>query len=203
VREIVAPRPRVLIAHGWLGHAGQFRPLARRLAEAGFDTVVLSYPTVFGSFDRAVELAREAAVSGSRAPLHLVGFSLGGLVMRALASEHPVGLVSLLLIGTPNAGSPIADLVGRFAPTPALRRLSTAAPALPSVTGVPVGCIAGSRRGPMGLLFGEENDDRVAVSSALAISHRDARIIAVGHRALPFSEETASLAVRFLRDGHF
>jgi hypothetical protein len=55
----------------------------------------------------------------------------------------------------------------------------------------------------MGLLFGEENDGRVAVSSALAIAHDDARTIPVGHRALPFSAETASLAVRFLRDGHF
>jgi alpha-beta hydrolase superfamily lysophospholipase len=200
---LAAPRPRVLIAHGWLGHARQFRPLAGRLAEAGFDTAVLSYPTVFGSFDGAVELARQSAVFGSAAPLHLVGFSLGGLVMRALAAESPAGLASLLLIGTPNAGSPIADLIGRLAPTPALRRLSTTAPALPAVTGIPVGCIVGSRRGPMRLLFGEENDGRVAVSSALAVAHNDARTIAVGHRALPFSTETASLAVRFLRDGHF
>jgi pimeloyl-ACP methyl ester carboxylesterase len=200
---VTSPRPRVLIAHGWLGHAGQFRALARRLAEAGFDTAILSYPTMFGSFERAVELARRAAVSRSSAPLHLVGFSLGGLVMRALAAERPAGLASLLLIGTPNAGSPIADLIGRFAPTSALRRLSTTAPALPSLDNIPVGCIAGSRRGPMGLLFGEENDGRVAVSSALAISHHDARTIAVGHRALPFSAETASLAVRFLRGGHF
>ena len=193
----------MLIAHGWLGHPGQFGPLARHVARAGFDTAVLAYPTMFGSFERAVELARSTAASGSGAPLHLVGFSLGGLVMRALAAERPAGLASLLLIGTPNAGSPIADLVGRFAPTPALRRLSTTAPPLPAVTGIPVGCIAGSSRGPMGFLFGEENDGRVAVSSALALEHRDARIIQVGHRAMPFAAETASLAVRFLRDGHF
>jgi pimeloyl-ACP methyl ester carboxylesterase len=193
----------VLIAHGWLGHAGQFRPLARHLTEAGFDTAVLSYPTMFGSFDRAVELARRAAACAPQAPLHLVGFSLGGLVMRALAAERPAGLASLLLIGTPNAGSPIADLVGRVAPTPALCRLSTAAPALPVVSGIPIGCIAGSRRSPMGVLFSEENDGRVAVSSALGISHHDARIIPVGHRALPFSRETANLTARFLRDGHF
>ena len=197
------PRPRVLIAHGWLGHPGQFGPLGRHLARAGFDVAILSYPTMFGSFERAVELARRMAVSEPSAPLHLVGFSLGGLVMRALAAERPAGLASLLLIGTPNAGSPIADLVGRFAPTPALRRLSTTAPALPVVEGIPVGCIAGSRRGAVGLLFGGENDGRVAVSSALAIPHHDARTIAVGHRALPFSAETASLAAGFLRNGHF
>jgi len=55
----------------------------------------------------------------------------------------------------------------------------------------------------MGDVFGEENDGRVAVSSALTLEHRDARIIQVGHRAMPFAAETANLAVRFLRDGHF
>lgn len=200
---MIAPPPRVLIAHGWLGRAGQFRPLARHLAEAGFDTAVLSYPSLFGSFDGAVALARRAAEGAGGAPLHLIGFSLGGLVMRALAAENPPGLKSLLLIGTPNSGSPIADLVGRFVPTPALRRLMTTAPHLPPVSNIPVGCIAGSRRGLLGMAFGEDNDGRVAVSSVLAIPHHDARIIPLGHRAMPFSLETADLAVHFLRAGHF
>jgi pimeloyl-ACP methyl ester carboxylesterase len=182
--------------------------LARRVTEAGFDTAVLSYPTLFAPFELAVDRARRAVegTSGERAgsrPLHLVGFSLGGLVMRALAAEKPFGFASLLLIGTPNAGSPIADLAVRFAPTPALRRLMTTAPALPEIEGVPVGCIAGARRGPMGFLFGEAHDGRVAVSSALGTSHGDARIVTVSHTALPYARQTADLTVRFLRDGHF
>ncbi len=121
-------RPRVLIAHGWLGHAIQFRALARRVTEAGFDVTVLSYPTLFAPFELAVDRARRAAEGLAGGPLHLIGFSMGGLVMRALTAEKPPGLASLLLIGTPNAGSPIADLAVRFAPTPALRRLMTTAP---------------------------------------------------------------------------
>ena len=199
-----AQRPRVLIAHGWLGHAIQFRGLARRVTEAGFDATVLSYPTLFAPFELAVDRARRAAADGGAgAPLHLVGFSMGGLVMRALAAENPPGLASLLLIGTPNSGSPVADLAVRFAPTPALRRLMTTAPALPEIEGIPVGCIAGARGGPMGVLFGEPHDGRVAVSSALAVPHRDARIVAMHHTAMPYARQTADLTVRFLRDGHF
>ena len=193
----------MLIAHGWLGHAFQFRPLARRIAEAGFDVTVLSYPTMFAPFEVAVDRARRAALGAAGAPLHLVGFSMGGLVMRALTAEDPPGLASLLLIGTPNAGSPMADLAGRFAPTPALRRLATTAPALPEPTGIPVGCIVGSRRGPLGFVFGEDNDGRVAVSSALSVAYRDARIIPVSHTAMPYARQTADLTVRFLQDGHF
>ena len=37
---MTVPRPRVLIAHGWLGHAIQFRGLARRVTES------LSVPTI-------------------------------------------------------------------------------------------------------------------------------------------------------------
>jgi pimeloyl-ACP methyl ester carboxylesterase len=195
--------PRVLIAHGWLGHAVQFRGLARRVAEAGFDATVLSYPTLFAPLELAVDRARRAAERTGGAPLHLVGFSMGGLVMRALAAEKPPGLASLLLIGTPNAGSPIADLAVRFAPTPALRRLMTTAPALPEIEGISIGCIAGARRGPLGPLFGEPHDGRVAVSSALAISHSDARIVTMHHTAMPYARQTADLTVRFLRDGHF
>lgn len=201
--SVTTQRPRVLIAHGWLGHAVQFRRLARRVTEAGFDATVLSYPTLFAPFELAVDRARRAAEGASRVPLHLVGFSMGGLVMRALAAEKPPGLASLVLIATPNAGSPIADLAVRFAPTPALRRLMTTAPSLPEIEGVPVGCIAGARRGPMGFLFGEAHDGRVAVSSALVIPHRDARIVAVSHTAMPYARQTADLTVRFLRHWHF
>ncbi len=193
----------MLIAHGWLGHAVQFRGLARRVTDAGFEVTVLSYPTMFAPFELAVDRARRAGEGTAGVPLHLVGFSMGGLVMRALAAEKPSGLASLLLIGTPNAGSPIADLAVRVAPTPALRRLMTTAPALPEVAGIPVGCVAGARRGPMGFLFGEPHDGRVAVSSALAIPHQDARIVAMHHTAMPYARQTADLTVSFLRDGHF
>jgi pimeloyl-ACP methyl ester carboxylesterase len=200
---LTEPRARVLIAHGWLGHAIQFRRLARRVTEAGFDVTVLSYPTMFAPFELAVERARRAAGSVAGVPLHLVGFSMGGLVMRALAAENPPGLASLLLIGTPNAGSPMADFAGRIAPTPALRRLMTTAPRLPEPAGIPVGCIVGSGRGPLRFLFGEENDGRVSVSSALSVVHHDARVVPLSHTAMPYARQTADLTVRFLRDGHF
>ena len=88
---MTALRPRVLIAHGWLGHAVQFRRLARRVTEAGFHVTVLSYPTMFAPFELALDRARRAAGHTADAPLHLVGFSMGGLVMRALAAESPPG----------------------------------------------------------------------------------------------------------------
>jgi pimeloyl-ACP methyl ester carboxylesterase len=196
-------RPRVLIAHGWVGWPGQMRPLAQHLAAAGFETTILAYPTAFAPFSRAVEIALKAAGARGSSALHLIGYSLGGLVMRALAAEKPPGLASLLLIGTPNTGSRLADLACKVVPTPALRRLSTSAPELPVVNGIPVGCIAGSKSDPFGFLIGSQNDGRVAVASALGVPHDDARVVPVSHRGLPFSPETARLAVSFLTTGSF
>jgi len=192
-------RPRVLIAHGWGGWAGQMR----RIAEAGFRTTLLSYPTAFASFDRGVDLARRVVDASDTAPLHFVGYSLGGLVLRALAAESPPGLESLLLIGVPNAGSPLADIVTRIVPTPMLRRLRTSEPSLPNLGNIRIGCIAGSRKGPLGLILDGDNDGRVPVTSALGIGYHDARVIREGHRALMSSRETARLAVSFLTMGSF
>ena len=164
---------------------------------------MLSYPTAFASFDRGVDLARHAIDGGDDTPLHLVGYSLGGLVLQALAAENPPRLESLLLIGVPNTGSRFADIVTRFAPTPTLRRLRTSAPPLPQLGDVRIGCIAGSKKGPLGLILGGENDGRVPVTSALGIGYHDARVIHEGHRGLMSSPETARLAVSFLTMGNF
>jgi hypothetical protein len=124
--------------------------------------------------------------------------------MRALAAESPPGLRSLLLIATPNAGSPLADIGRRFMPTPALRRLSTDAPRIgPVPPHVRVGCIAATRSDLLGCLIKGENDGRVPVASALAIPHDAACRIHQRHDALPSAPETAELALRFLRDGGF
>ena len=98
----------------------------------------------------------------------------------------------------------MADLLRLFLPTPALRRLSTDAPVLPPPPpGIRVGCIAGSGFDPLGLMMGEANDGRVAVSSALAVPHDDSRVLRLRHDTLPFALETAALVVSFLRHGHF
>jgi pimeloyl-ACP methyl ester carboxylesterase len=191
------------MAHGWLGGSWQLRRLSRHLQAAGFAARTISYPTAVAPFAAALDAARRAAQAGD-GPLHLVGYSYGGLVMRALAAESPPELVSLLLIGTPNNGSPLADLAWQVAPTPVLGRLRTAAPALPAVPkGVRVGCIAGSRADIFGWLIDEPNDGRVAVSSALSVPYADARVLPVDHTALLWSPQVAELVIRFLRQGHF
>jgi pimeloyl-ACP methyl ester carboxylesterase len=198
------PQHRVVLAHGWLAGPWQLRSLSRHLRSAGFAVSIAGYPTAIAPFAAALDSARRAILASGAGPLHLVGYSYGGLVMRALAAEGPAELASLLLIGVPNAGSMLADLAGYVTPTPVLRRLSTTAPPLPPVSAnVRIGCIAGNRTDPIGWLMREPNDGRVSVSSALSMPHADARILPIAHAALPSSPLIAKLSVQFLRSGHF
>jgi len=194
--------PRVLLAHGWLSGPWQVASLGKALSAAGYEIVYIRHKSWFGRFEVAVEAALAAAYVESGQKLHLVGFSLGGLVMRAVAARHPPGLASLLLIGVPNAGSTLADLVRWIMPTSSVRRLSTKAPALPDPPpGVRVGCIAGNRRGLLGLLLPAPNDTRVTIASAFAIRHNEAHIVGYNHRELPDCDETHRLAIAFLKAG--
>lgn len=187
------------MAHGWLSGPRQLAALGRALEEAGYDVRYVAHRSLFGRFDAAVETALKIADTAEDTPVHLIGFSLGGLVMRATAAAMTRNPASLLLIGTPNAGSTLADLVGRLLPTPAIRRLSSTASRLPEPPpGVRVACIFGDQAGIVGRLLTGDNDSRVTVASALAVRHDAAFGVSCKHRTLNRHPETLRLALAFL-----
>jgi len=203
----VSAKERVILIHGWLGFPIELVPLGRALAEAGFETSYVRHYSLFGRFETAVE-AGIREVRRDLRPVHLVGFSLGGLVARAVAEACPDEVRSLLLIGAPNGGSPLADILARFFPTPSLKRLCCAAEPLPDpAPALPVGCIAGSHGGVIGTLFEDRfagaNDSRVSIASAFDIRHDSEAVIDCTHFALRFHPQVMRHAVSFLCDGTF
>jgi len=201
------PSQRVLLIHGWLGFPIELVPLGRTLAEAGFEASYLRHYSLFGRFETAVETGIREVRCDPR-PVHLVGFSLGGLVARAIADACPDQVRSLLLIGAPNAGSPLADILSRFFPTSSLKRLCcTAAPLPDPDPNLPVGCIAGNDSGIIGTLlegqFAGPNDSRVSIESAFDVRHDAEAVIDCTHFALRFHPKVMRHAVSFLRDGAF
>jgi len=163
---------RVILAHGWLGRRNELAPIGTALAAAGFEVEHVKLYTLFGRFEAAVDAVLKAVLAEPDRRVHLIGFSFGGLVMRAVADRCPSRIESLLLIGVPNAGSPFADLLSIVFPTSAVRRLACAAPSLPAPPeGLRVGCIAGTRGGCLGMFLRRPNDSRVTVASAFAIPH--------------------------------
>ncbi len=192
-------KERVLLAHGWLGDDYELSAIGDALEHAGFEVEHIEFDTLFGRFEAAADevIKRVRAEPG---PVHLIGFSFGGLVMRMAAGACADQVSSLLLIGTPNEGAPFADLLRCVFPTSAVRRLACAAPALPAPPkGLRIGCIAGTHGGFLGLFLKGPNDSRMTVASAFAIPHTYEATVHCKHEVLRAHPDVLRHAVSFVR----
>lgn len=212
------PPAIVVLLHGFAGFAFMNRPLTNALRRAGYRPVEMGYDSWGHSLDRICEdLAPEFARLDGDAQLHIVAHSMGGLVARALIHRHrPARLSRVVMLGTPNGGSEVADLFER---TPWLRPiLGRAAPAL--VTQRPaaiealfgrcvdydLGIIAGSRPFvPIGAarVLPSPNDGKVSVASTHLPGATDHITLRLAHSQLPYHAAAHEQIRHFLDHGHF
>lgn len=185
--------------------------LRHRVGATGFATHALSYPTVHAT---AVEVVSRIADEIARLPppVHLVGHSLGGLMLLKLfelAPAQPPGRV--VLLGSPLAGSHAARSVASWALGPALLgRL-----ALEEIVGGgprrwtqsrELGVIAGSTSAGLGRLVSdlpEPNDGTVAVEETRLPGMTDHVVLPVTHTGMLFSQQVATAIAAFLQRGRF
>ena len=188
----------VILLHGIARTALSFRKMQAALDTAGFATLNLDYAsrrhpleTLAGYIHPAIE-PFAAGIAGA---LHFVGHSMGGLLARVYIAKHrPQRLGRVVMLGTPNGGSEIADRFRNFAPYraffgPAGQQLGTqrdaaVAAILPPVD-YPVGIIAGDRSiYPLAsALLPKPHDGRVSVENTKLEGMVDHVVI---HGAHPF-----------------
>ena len=115
----------VLLVHGYAATESVWTPLRRALVQAGFGHIISLNYNSFAADPAAVsaELTHQAleTLAAAGAPrIHMVGHSLGGLIVRcALASSAPLSsrTASAVTIASPHRGAWLARLApGRFAP---------------------------------------------------------------------------------------
>lgn len=123
VAPVVTP---VVLVHGYLGTTAAWGPLVRRLHADGFVNVFTQgYDSLSSGVPQlAVELADQVTtvVRGhQRCGVHLIGYSLGGLVARYAVQRLELDRVvaSVATVATPHRGSPLAWL----GPGPAVAQL--------------------------------------------------------------------------------
>jgi hypothetical protein len=208
-------REMVVLLHG-LGRSNTAMwLLARRLENAGFLVERVGYSSLRQSPEEIIaEVSSQIrGCCADHAPrLHFVGHSLGGLVIRAYLQDNPVAhLGRVVLIGTPNQGTPLVDrfqdhcLFALLGPTTG--SLGTDGESLPhrlTTPHYPVGVIAGVVDRPLNdsLLPGPD-DGLVPVESTKLEGMSDFVVVESGHSALRYDEEVANQVIAFLRRGKF
>ncbi len=201
----------VVLVHGlWLTGV-ESALLRRRLSGLGFNVQQFSYRTVRAGLEENVR-DLHAFVTALAAPVvHLVGHSLGGLVILRLNERYtdlPPG--RSVVLASPVGGSQAAEglarrawgrrILGRCLAEAVLKRPAWRA------GGRETGVIAGGLGIGLGRLFATfdgPHDGTVAVSEtrlADAIAHR---VLAVSHLSLLFSREVAAEVAHFLEFGRF
>lgn len=201
----------VILVHGLWMHGLAFALVRRRLARCGYTVAAFSYPTVRGTLaDNAGALARFLARFDAPR-IHLVGHSLGGLVvLRLLASHADARLGRVVLMGAPYGGSHCAAVLRRI---PLLGRLlgrsipdwlDAPRPALPPT--VEVGVLAGDRSLGLGRVIpglAKPNDGVVAVAETRLPTARDFIVLPVAHSQMLVSRRCSDAVNNFLRTGNF
>ena len=119
-------RAPVLLVHGYAGTEHMWHPLRAALAGAGFDHVIaLRYNTFRADIHRVadwlVEQAHRTMTACDADGVHLIGHSMGGLVVRDAVQARGLGdrARTAVTLATPHHGSPFA----RFAPGPCARQM--------------------------------------------------------------------------------
>ncbi|WP_063692320.1 alpha/beta fold hydrolase [Bradyrhizobium stylosanthis] len=209
--------PGVVLLHGIARTSASLAKLERALQGSGFTTLNIDYPSRREPIaDIADDIHPAIARLAERdAPLHFVAHSMGGLVARAYIARHrPARLGRVVMLGTPNSGSEVADLLQGFSPYrafygPAGLELTTTPAAAPNVLPAidyPVGVIAGNRFiDPVAglLVLPKPNDGRVSVRSAMLPGMTDHVIVKASHTGLPRHPAAIEQTIAFLRDGRF
>lgn len=198
---------RVVLLHGLWMPGMAMHWLAARLRGAGFDTEVFAYPSIAGGPEQAVPRLVEVL---RRGPAHVVAHSLGGMVaLQALCDEPALDVPRMACLGSPLKGSCAAGglmqwhftrmMLGRSADL-----LRTGFPCWQGRT--EVGVVAGRVPHGLGALFAHfdgDHDGTVAVAETRLEGIADHVVVPASHSGLLFSEEAATQAIAFLREGRF
>ena len=204
----------VVLVHGFFRRGRNMRYLVRKLEERGYRAFAPTLPAMFRSVrecsDALAQMIGNRISEGS--VVHFVGHSMGGLVIRDYLSRRVVeGLGRVVLIGTPNGGSPYANLLLGIPFShqilEALPDLSEPGADIPPPLNIPapeIGVIIGTRPDPVRkLLLPGEHDGLVTAESVRCINASDEMLVPCPHERLHWRADTADAVASFLETGKF
>lgn len=218
-RKLMATR--VILVHGLGRSARMFAFMRRRMRQEGFEPIAYDYRSTASPAEVLVQEFCDYldALEQPERETHLVGFSLGGILIRgALLAGHPVNHSRAVMIGPPNRGASVLNRKeARFTRKifgPAVEDLKEGSPFI-SKLGEPeaeIGVIAGTRRffpfNPSSwihLFQGEEapHDGTIKVQNTKLERMTDFVTVPANHTYMCAHPETIQQTIAFLKFGRF
>lgn len=208
----------VVLAHGLGRSDWAMRQFANRLENASYRVCLLDYSTIGKSVEAVLtETDNQINNCTTHAPkIHFVGHSLGGLVIRAYLQNNiqkfkKDEMGQVVLIGTPNKGSELADhLSGSWLMNIGggiSQALMTGRNSLGNhiqELDINIGVIAGTKPSTLtSEFFKGANDGLVTVESTKLKNMGDFITMQVGHTEMRNSQGVAEQTMYFLRHGKF
>lgn len=202
----------VVLVHGLWMPGAELALLRRRLRRTGFDPLQFRYRSVRDDLDTSAAALRDYLATVSGETVHLVGHSLGGLVMLKLLAQHgPERIGRLVCLAPPLAGSEAAvhllalpggaRLLGK-----AMAQVLRESPARQWDGRRELGIISGSVGLGFGRLLGplpKPHDGTVAVAETTLLGATGHIVLPVTHFSMLVSRAVADQVVAFLRAGRF
>ena len=203
----------VIYVHGLWFSGREAWPLRARLARAlNAEVRAFTYRSVGATISANSAALKECLARISCDTLHLVGHSLGGVVIMDLfRNAPPLAPGRILLLGSPLQGSEAARALYRLPFGKALLGRGVAEQVLHAPPRRwdgrrDLGIIAG--RAPFGVgrlvaRFNGANDGTILVAETRLEGASDPLVLPVTHTGLLFSRDVARQGASFLRDGRF
>lgn len=204
----------VVLVHGLWTPAAVFLPHGRWLQGRGYRTLRFGYPSVRATLSQNAQALRRCIAAAGGAEIHLVGHSLGGLViLDMLRQEADPRLRRVVLLGTPCIDSHCARRLAGLRGMPALLGRSIGewlargpAAALAPPPAVAVGVLAGTRSLGLGRVvpgLPRPNDGVVSVAETRLPGAADFIALPVAHSEMLASRRCAEQIAAFLETGRF
>lgn len=207
----------VIVLHGIFRTYRSMNGLANELTRHHYNVLNLGYPSTKYPLEKLVDYIHPKItqfINNKEEKIHFVGYSMGGLLIRAYLHKHrPHNLGRIVMIGTPNNGSEVADFIKdwkiyKALYGPAGQQLVTNQSAFKYHLGhvdYELGIIAGNR--PIDIIsskiIGKPNDGKVSIESTRLEGTQDHIIVPCNHTFFPSHKQSWQHVLSFLKNGTF
>lgn len=202
----------VVLVHGLWMPGAELALLQHRLAGAGYEPLKFRYASVSADIDASADRLAAFLTTLDAPSVHLVGHSLGALLILKYIARHGAGRVDrIVCLGPPFTGTAAGDRLARLPGGTqfmgrGIAQLRREAPTRDWDGRRELGIIAGSLGFGMGRVLGglpTPSDGTVAVAETRLAGATDHVVLPVTHFSMLWSRRVAEQVVAFLRDGRF